>query len=79
VTLNLENIGAALHNMHISVDGGFESSFCDTGGEAPCSDPERIEGGESGTITFTLPPGEYTYRCDFHTAEMEGTLIVGPP
>jgi plastocyanin len=78
VTLELENTGSALHNMHIASTGDFESAFCDAGGDIPCSEPERVPGGDSATITFNLPPGEYTYRCDFHVAEMEGTLVVGP-
>jgi plastocyanin len=77
VTFTLDNVGAALHNMHVSASGGeFESAFCDGDGEAPCSDPPRITGGDSGTITINLPAGTYEYRCDFHTQEMVGTLEV---
>jgi plastocyanin len=38
------------------------------------SDPDRIDGGESGTITFTLEAGSYAYQCDFHPADMKGTV-----
>lgn len=74
VTLNLSNTGNALHNMHIARD--FASAFCSATGEDPCSDPVRINGGKDGTITFNLPAGTYTYRCDFHTAEMSGDINI---
>jgi heme-degrading monooxygenase HmoA len=76
VTLSLPNEGAALHNMHIALGGSFETSFCTAAGEAPCSDPARVSGGGEATITFDLPPGTYQYRCDFHTAEMIGELVI---
>lgn len=76
VTFALENVGVALHNLHVASSGNFEEAFCTTTGEAPCSDPARIPGGQSGTITINLPPGTYTYRCDFHPQEMQGTIQV---
>ena len=76
VTFQLENIGSALHNLHIAAGGDFDSNPCTAGGEDPCSDPTRITGGGDGTITFNLPAGTYDYRCDFHTSEMSGTLTV---
>lgn len=76
ITIDLANEGSAIHNMHIASTGSFDIAICRTGGDAPCSDPASIRGGASGTITFNLPPGTYDYRCDFHTAEMKGTLVV---
>jgi plastocyanin len=76
VTLPLVNDGAALHNVHVAVSGGFDQAFCEVGGEAPCSDPARIPGGNEGTLTFNLPPGTYDYRCDFHVQDMFGTFEV---
>jgi plastocyanin/heme-degrading monooxygenase HmoA len=76
VTLTLPNEGAALHNMHIATGGSFASAFCTAGGTDPCSDPARIAGGADGSITFDLPVGQYTYRCDFHTADMEGQIVI---
>jgi plastocyanin/heme-degrading monooxygenase HmoA len=76
VTLDLKNTGKALHNMHIAASGGFASAICNAAGADPCSDPARISGGKDGTITFNLPAGTYTYRCDFHTAEMSGDLNI---
>lgn len=73
--IKLNNAGKALHNIHVAVNG-YDSAFCAAGGEDPCSDPVRIPGGQQGTITFTLPAGTYDYRCDFHTAEMTGTIEV---
>jgi plastocyanin len=74
----LDNVGTALHNMHIepSPGAGFAVTFCRTGEGAPCSDPARIPGGNQGVILVSLPPGTYTYRCDFHTQEMVGQITV---
>ena len=76
VTLNLDNTGSALHNMHVASSGSFDEQFCSATSEAPCSDPARIPGGTTGTITMNLPPGTYDYRCDFHAADMHGTIEV---
>lgn len=77
VVIPLTNKGAAIHNVHISdVSGGYPVDFCTANGATPCSDPTRIAGGASGTITFTLPAGTYAYRCDYHKTEMTGTLTV---
>jgi plastocyanin len=76
VTFQLDNEGAAIHNMHIAATGSFGSGICSAGGDNPCSDPSRIRGGQSGTITFNLPAGTYDYQCDFHVTEMSGTLEV---
>jgi len=76
VTIQLENVGQAIHNMHVAAGEDYESDFCSATGEDPCSDPPRVRGGESGTITVNLPPGTYDYRCDFHTVEMAGTFEV---
>jgi cytochrome c oxidase subunit II len=75
VTFNLNNVGNAIHNMHIAVDG-FDADLCDGSDNDPCSEPDSISGGDTGTITFNLPAGTYDYRCDFHTSEMSGTLEV---
>jgi plastocyanin len=77
VTIQLTNNGAAIHNLHIaSASGTFSAAFCTTNGPEPCSDPNRLAGGSTGTLTFNLPAGTYPYRCDFHTQEMKGTLTV---
>jgi plastocyanin/heme-degrading monooxygenase HmoA len=76
VSFTLDNAGNAIHNMHIALEGGYASAICQTGGEDPCSDPARINGGDSGTITFMLDAGEYDFRCDFHPQQMTGTLVA---
>ncbi|MFQ6019218.1 MAG: cupredoxin domain-containing protein [Dehalococcoidia bacterium] len=78
VTINLTNDGAAIHNMHIDgTSDEYASIICETGGDEPCSDPSRMAGGETGTMTFQLDqPGTYNFRCDFHPQEMTGTLEV---
>jgi plastocyanin len=80
VTIQLSNEGAAVHNVHVAgADGSYPETFCTAGGPNPCSDPTRIPGGDSGTLTFTVPdtPGEQlAFRCDFHPTEMKGTFNI---
>jgi|FLYL01.1.fsa_nt_gi plastocyanin/heme-degrading monooxygenase HmoA len=77
VTFTLENSGTALHNMHVgSADGTFAEAVCKPGGEAPCSDPGMIQGGQTGQITLELEPGTYPYRCDFHVDQMQGEIVA---
>jgi plastocyanin/heme-degrading monooxygenase HmoA len=76
-TVNLSNDGSAIHNVHIAgSDANYTGDFCTANGPDPCSNPTRLGGGATGTITFTLPAGTYAYRCDFHPTEMKGTLTV---
>jgi plastocyanin len=79
VTIPLTNDGIGIHNVHVALDGDYAEAFCALGGANPCSDPERLSGGDSGTLTFTVPntPGaEIPYRCDYHATEMTGTITV---
>lgn len=80
VTIPLTNNGIAIHNLHIAGEGGnYSADFCSASGADPCSDPARIAGGATGTLTFAVPntPGaEIPYRCDFHPTEMKGTIKV---
>lgn len=74
--LPVNNLGKAIHNVHIATGGDFAVAFCKPGEADPCSDPASIRGGQKGEIALSLPAGSYTYRCDFHTAEMVGTFEV---
>lgn len=78
VTLNLTNGGTAVHNMHVAgPDNEYGDSPCQTGGEEPCSDPDTISGGSQATITFSFAEaGTFDFRCDFHAAQMTGTIVV---
>ncbi len=80
VTFNIENQGAALHNMHVSVDGEYADSVCETDGEAPCSDPNTVPGGQTAVLEWDVPAdaagAQVPFRCDFHPAEMTGTITV---
>ncbi len=78
VTFELTNDGLAIHNMHIAgSDNEYGVSVCELGGDEPCSDPNIMAGGDTGTITFRFDqPGTLVFRCDFHPVEMVGTLIV---
>ncbi|HUF53630.1 MAG TPA: hypothetical protein VMR52_07635 [Dehalococcoidia bacterium] len=82
VTFNLENQGAAIHNMHIAgPDGEYAvSGLCETGGEEPCSDPDTMPGGSTGILEWNVPAdaagSQIPFRCDFHVVEMTGTITV---
>ncbi len=52
------------HNFHLTGPGGVDVAT-DVGGE----------GEESFEVT--LEPGEYTFLCDPHAAQMRGTFTVG--
>lgn len=78
VTFQISNEGRALHNMHIAGQSGdYTEDFCEGGGD-PCSDPKRLAGGDSATLTWDAPaePGEVDFRCDFHPREMTGTITI---
>lgn len=60
-TVELVNEGSSLHNFAIA-DQDVAS--------------ELIPGGETTTVTFTLPAGEYDYLCEVHPQDMTGTLTV---
>ena len=78
VTFDLANNGQAIHNMHIAgTDNEYGVSFCGVGSEEPCSDPELITGGDTGTMTFQFDvPGAIIFRCDFHPAQMTGQIMI---
>ncbi len=78
VTISLVNNGLAIHNMHIAgVDDTYDAVFCEVGGDEACSDPDRMAGGDSGTIAFRFDqPGTFNFRCDFHPVLMTGQIVV---
>lgn len=80
VTINVTNEGVAIHNVHIADEAGdYADSFCDASAPGACSDPNRVGGGQSATVTWTVPntPGaEIPFRCDFHPVEMKGTITI---
>jgi len=72
ITVTLQNNGAAKHNI----------AFLDKKDGNPLS-PESgspdtaVNGGASGTISFTTPgPGTYYFECEFHPTQMFGTFTV---
>jgi len=78
VTFDITNDGAAIHNMHIAgPDGDYTEDFCD-GFADPCSEPNRVRGGATATLTWEVPdsPGEVDFRCDFHPQQMTGTITI---
>jgi plastocyanin len=62
VTINFQNQGAAIHNLHVpdlNVVG------------------QPLPGGQSETLTFTAADGgTFNFLCDFHPAEMTGTITA---
>ena len=78
VTFDITNEGAAFHNMHIAgLDGEYTQDFCDGSGD-PCSNPNRVRGEATATLTWEVPgsPGEVDFRCDFHPQQMTGTITI---
>ena len=72
VTFSLPNLGKLPHNMRIADASG---SYDD--GKATVSDPEIINAGKTGTVTWTpKSAGTYQFRCDVHPDVMKGTIVV---
>jgi plastocyanin len=68
VTVTVDNVGAAIHNMKIM--------SADAEGQHYESDP-MVNPGETDTFEFTFStPGTYDFQCDYHLPEMVGTLTV---
>ncbi len=73
VTFAISNDGSATHNMRIAGPDGEYNNDDDA-----VSDPEIISGGGTATLAWTAPesPGEIPFQCDFHIAQMKGTITV---
>jgi len=71
-TIDLTNVGIAIHNMRVAgVDNNYNSD------DDFVSDPELFSGGDTGTITFKIDEtGTYDFRCDFHPDQMKGKVQV---
>ncbi len=53
------------------LDGEYETQ------DDAVTDPEALQPGESGELTFVPQvAGNYTFRCDFHPANMGGQIEV---
>ena len=77
VTFELTNEGSAIHNMHVAGGGEYDTDFCAPSDDNPCSDPQQIRSGGSGSIAILIEePGTYDFRCDFHANQMTGTIEV---
>jgi plastocyanin len=65
----MNNVGRAIHNIHIYDRQG--------GTSIAATDPLAVPGGQSGTLRAKIDqPGGYFFQCDFHPVEMTGTLNV---
>ena len=68
-TVTLDNQDSVTHNLHIYTQEGGDS--------IAVTDPESVSPGGTGILTTTITqPGEYYFQCDFHPAQMNGTLTV---
>ena len=79
VSFNLENQGAAIHNLQVNgMDNTYTVNTCEPDNASRfCSDPGLLRGSDKGTLTVQFDePGTYNFRCDFHPTEMFGTLVV---
>lgn len=77
VTFDIVNGGKGIHNMHVAGGGSFDTDFCAPSDDDPCSDPQQIRSGSTGSITILIAdPGTYDFRCDFHANQMTGTIEV---
>ncbi len=80
VVLEVDNDGAAIHNVQVAnSDGVFGALFCKPGDGLAfaCSNPGKILAGTTATLTVSFPgPGTYQFRCDFHVSQMSGTFVV---
>ena len=79
VTFDLENQGAAIHNVQVNgTDNTYPVDVCEPDDASRfCSDPGILRGSDTGTLTVQFDePGTYNFRCDFHPTEMTGTLAV---
>ncbi len=76
VQIGAVNVGRATHNIHVAgPDGEFGIATCKVGGEEPCTDPDLIPGGETGTLAVRFDAaGEFIFRCDVHPTQMTGTF-----
>ncbi len=71
-TIDLTNVGVAIHNMRIAgVDNTYNSD------DDFVSDPQLFNAGDTGKLTFQIDQaGTYDFRCDFHPDQMTGKVQV---
>lgn len=72
VIIQLNNADSQQHNIRIAgPDGEYQTQ------DDAVTVPDAVNGGETGELTFVpLVPGDYTFRCDFHSASMGGQIVV---
>jgi plastocyanin len=72
IEIKVTNIGSVAHNLRVS---GTDSEY-DTRDDF-LSEPGTIDPGEEGIVTLKIDePGAYPFRCDFHSQQQIGTLIL---
>lgn len=72
VTFDLENTGAAIHNMRIAgADGEYDTT------DDAVSVPDLMRPGDTGTLVYEFATaGDYAFRCDFHPVQMAGVITA---
>jgi plastocyanin/mono/diheme cytochrome c family protein len=71
INVTLTSTGSNPHNFRIDGPDGKLNTTDDI-----VSNPDQINAGQSGTVVVNLPAGTYNYHCDFHPADMKGTITV---
>lgn len=70
VTLQFTNKGTDIHDWTIT-------DAKDASGKAISTGSNGTQGGQTSSVTFTITqPGTYHFQCDFHPAQMLGTIFV---
>jgi len=66
----VRNNGTATHNWHVL-------NVKDADAKEIVTNPLAVQPNGTASVTFTIStPGTYKFQCDFHPAEMTGTLTV---
>ena len=70
--IHVRNEGVAVHNMRVAgPDGQWNTSD-----DFVCGEGGINSGGICRELFTPTLPGTYTFRCDFHPAEMGGVIVV---
>ena len=71
-------VGEEVRVTYVNDDEGVQHNIHFDTGRDPEPVAEVVAGPETQELTFTLDqPGEVTYVCDVHPAQMRGTVTAG--
>jgi plastocyanin len=69
VRIEVANTGSARHTLTLYEDEEYVTPLAG-------ADTGQIEGGEDGEVTVTFEEGDYFFRCENHTEQMEGDITA---